>query len=190
MYKRITSIPSRMLVEGMPHHMATNWWDAGFSGEDEGGGPCTPPTVDEFRARFPEFVDSSPEAIAIAIDDASCWADASWINGNSPTGCRNCKTAIAFLAAHYLTLGRIAASGLPDLGTVDPDTGVVIPGGQVTSLSFETMSVGFSPPRFGSSGSAGGSGNIGAGDWDLDVTPYGQRYLELLVANQPAVLVV
>ena len=148
--------------------------------------PCDPPTLEEFRARFPEFSDLTDAQVQFAIDDASCWADQSWIS----TYCRDCTTAIAFLAAHFLALGLIASTLLPET-VAGEDGGVVLPGGQVTSLSFENMSVGFAAPS-STSGSAGTTfGRASVGDpFDLGSTPYGQRYLSLLKVNQPAIMVV
>jgi hypothetical protein len=85
-------------------------------------------------------------------------------------------------------LGLVAASLVPDVVTDDSGT-VIIPGGSVTSLHFEAMSVSFNAPT-AAGGTGGGSGS-GMGDqYGLAATPYGQRYLELLKVNKPAVLVV
>ena len=148
--------------------------------------PCTSPTIEEFRIRFPEFVNISDAQVQLAIDDASCWADNSWIQGP----CEDCTKAIAYLAAHYLALGLYAADMLPD--TLPPETPggpTIIAGGQVTSLHFESMSVGFASPQ--AIGVSGGAGSTGIGDsFAISATPYGQRYLALLKVNKPAVLVV
>lgn len=146
--------------------------------------PCEEPTVDEFRARFPEFNDLSDERIEIAIDEASCWVDSSWIASN----CQDCTKAMAYLAAHYLMLGLAAASMVPDTFTSEDGT-VVVPGGQVTSLSFESMSVGFSAPKVGGGSGGANVGTIGD-EYGWGATPYGQRFQELLKVNKPAILVV
>jgi hypothetical protein len=177
-------IPSRQLVGR--HHMATDWGLVMLDWMEVEALPCTPPTIPEFRARFPEFVNVSDAQIQIAIDDASCWADSTWIEN----GCPNCTTAIAFLAAHFVAMGLYAADMLPD--TLPPETPggpTIIAGGQVTSLHFESMSVGFAAPQ--AVGVSGGAASSGIGDsFAISATPYGQRYLELLKVNKPAVLVV
>lgn len=177
-------IPSRQLVR---HHMATDWGlVTSLDWVEVEALPCEAPTIEEFRTRFPEFVNISDAQVQIAIDDASCWADSSWISN----GCPNCTTAIAFLAAHFLALGLYAADMLPD--TLPPETPggpTIIAGGQVTSLHFESMSVGFAGPQ--AVGVAGSGGPSGIGDsYSISATIYGQRYLELLKVNKPAVLVV
>ena len=96
--------------------------------------PCIEPTVAEFRARFPEFNDIPDTQVQQAIDDASCWVDTSWL----ATACHDCTTAMAFLAAHYLALGLVAAEMLPTTLPPSEEGGpVIIGGGQVTSLRFE-----------------------------------------------------
>jgi hypothetical protein len=147
--------------------------------------PCEPPTVEQFRARFPEFANISDGAIENAINDASCWADSTWID----TACFDCTKAIGYLAAHYLMLALFAATLVPDVVTDDEGNTILIPGGSVTSLHFESMSVSFNPPT--AKQTAQGSSGAGIGDqYGLTSTPYGQRYLELLKVNKPAVLVV
>lgn len=148
---------------------------------------CPLPTVSSFRARFPEFANVPSTQVQLAIDDASCWADTSWIVGP----CNDCTKAIAYLAAHFLALGLFAAEMLPD--TLPPETPggpVIIPGGQVTSIRFESMSVGFSSPK-AVGGQGGEAGTSGMGDqWAIGGTPYGQMFLMLVKVNKPAVLVV
>jgi hypothetical protein len=150
------------------------------------GEPCEEPTIQEFRARFPEFANVSDATVQIAIDDASCWADTSWL-----AYCRNCTTAIAFLAAHYLALQLYQAQFVPDIIPAGEDgAGMILPGGDVSSLSFEGMSVSFTGPKVASMGGSGLSGSGIGENMDLGSTYYGQRYLELLKVNQPAVVIV
>jgi len=145
---------------------------------------CSQPSIGEFRVRFPEFVDVEDESIQISINDASCWVDSSWISER----CNNCTTAMTFLAAHYLALQLEAASNLPEI-IPDESGNSVIAGGQLTSLHFESMSASFSSSKSISSG--GGSGGSGIGDnFDWGSTYYGQRFIELLKVNKPAVAVV
>ena len=178
--KRITAIPSRQLVPD--HHMATNWWAQWWSDYGPAGVPCDPPTIQQFRVRFPEFADVPDATVQAALDDASCGADSNW-----SSACRDCQKAIMLLAAHYLALGIIAAQSMPDQGT--GEGGTIIGGGQVTSLRFETMGVTFSAPRF-AAGSGQSGGGPGEGPYTMEMTPYGQMYLDLLKVNQPAVVVV
>ena len=117
--------------------------------------PCVEPTVAEFRARFPEFNDVPNTQVQQAIDDASCWVDTSWL----ATACADCTTAMAFLAAHYLALGLVAAEMLPTtLPPTEEGGPVIIGGGQVTSLRFKSMGVSFSPPQAVGGGGGGGLG--------------------------------
>lgn len=168
--KRIPDLPSRQLLGG--HHMATDWW-AWIWGGDTLSSPCVPPTLEEFKARFPEFEDYDENLIAQAILEASYGADGTWI---STSLVQDCNLAIGYLAAHYLALGATAAQALPT-------TEEVTAGGDVTSISFETMKVSFSAPRFM-------AGSASSGSYEIWSTPYGQRYVELLKMNVPGILVV
>ena len=79
---------------------------------------------------------------------------------------------------------------VPETVTSEDGATTVIPGGSVTSLHFESMSVGFSSPQ-AVGGGGGPMSASGIGDqFGIAATPYGQRYLELLKVNKPAVLVV
>lgn len=141
-------------------------------GPPAAGEPCPNPTIHEFRDRFPEFADTSDAQVQLAIDDTSCMADTSW-----DITCVNCKTAKLFLAAHYLALMAFAAEALAH------KTGATIDeGGKVTSIAFDIMKVGFSSPQFKAA--------MSTGQYDLNSTPYGARYLGLLRLSQPAVWVV
>lgn len=158
-----------------------------FPYDDGSSEPCMPPALSDFRTRFPEFNDLPDAQVQMAIDDASCWADSSWIQNT----CNDCTKAIAYLAAHFLALGMFAAQMLPDtLPPVEPGGPAIIAGGEVTSIRFETMSVGFSSPK-AVGGQGGNQGTSGIGDqWALGGTPYGQMFLMLVKVNKPAVLVV
>jgi hypothetical protein len=185
-HKRVTRIPSRLpsWYWGGDSHLATNWYQW-YSCWGEETGECIPPTLAEFRARFPEFSEIPDATVQIAISDATCFADGTWIDSEY---CKNCKVAIALLAAHFLASQLIMASTLPNVAPL-PDGGFVIAGGEVTSLRFETMSVGFSPSK--ASGGGGGGGTASGGEYcDFCMTPYGSRYLDMLKVNQPAIAVV
>jgi hypothetical protein len=171
---------ARPLVQRMFHHTATDWpgW---WAWQEAEGTPCPPPTVMEFRARFPEFEKYSDEIIAASIDDAACFADTTWTSN-----CNDCTKAIMWLAAHFLALQAMAGAALPKpVGA--PGGGTYLEGGQVTSIAFETLRVSFAAPQFVA---ASGSGGLGRGQYDLDTTPYGRRYMDLLVLNHPGVAVV
>lgn len=127
---------------------------------------CTPPTLLEFRARFPEFVDVEDAVVNLAIADAACMIDGGW----RATPCADCTIAISFLAAHYLALGVLAQSGFS----------FVAGAGDVSSVKFETMSVQFSTT----------GGRWASGSYGFDDTPYGVRYRMLLRANFPAVMII
>ena len=136
--------------------------------------------VASFKARFPEFTVSDNQ-IAYALDYASRFVNCSWVPGD-------CGLAILFLAAHYLALQLMAADALPVTNGGEDGGGGVIGGGQVTSVQFETMKVSFSAPKFAASG--GSSGGTDSGAYGYESTPYGQFYLNLLIPNEPAVLLV
>lgn len=172
--KRILDLPSRQLVDS---HLATNW---GGPYGDSGTlvAACPPPAISDLRERFPEFASYTDVQIAYAIDDASCWADTSWTND-----CGDCTKAILFLAAHFLFMQAQAALTLPEQVSDGEGGFTFLEGGQVTSIGFETMRVGFSK----SQAFQGGTDKVSG---DFSASPYGQRYLMLLRANVPAVLVV
>ena len=150
--------------------------------------PCEPLPLSQWRTMFPEFNDISDARVSMAMEEASCWVDSTWLQNH----CANCTIAMSYLAAHFLAQQLMAASTLPE---VVPDDGSgtggqVIAGGQLTSLRFESMGVSFSAPKWAAGAGGAGSGS-GVGDtFDLSSTPWGQRYLEYLKVNKPAVMVV
>lgn len=163
------------------HHLATDWGGP-LDTSEEPASPCPLPSIDDLKTRFPEFAMFTDVQIADALDDASCWADTSWTQN-----CGDCTKAILFLAAHYLYMNAVARAGMPDVVPDGSGGATFIEGGNVTSIRFETMGVSFSPPRI----AGGNSSRLGQGGaYDLSTTPYGQRYLDLLKVNVPAVLVV
>jgi hypothetical protein len=182
-FKRVTDIPSRQLVD---HHMATNWWSWIIGDTEPPVDVCPPPDLPTFRARFPEFVSVSDDTVTQAILDAACSIDGSWLGLNE---CSNCQLAITYLAAHYLALGLMSAQVIAAITAKGATSPVqALAGGQVTSLSFEGMNVGFSAPQFAAGG--GGGGGPGEGPYQYEMTPYGQRFLDLLKVNHPAIMVV
>jgi hypothetical protein len=176
--RRYFAIPSRNLTGYSGY--ATDWGAPLFaSAPPDDALPCDPVTVASFRERLPVFsvVNGFTDALVQqALDDAGLRADSTW------TSCEDYRQAVAYLAAHYLFLNALAAAEIPE----DDGSGGFIAGGDVTSVAFETMRVSFSASKLGASG-----GGIGRNGWyDLSATPYGQRYLDLLKVNVPAILVI
>ena len=66
--------------------------------------PTLPPTVDEFRKVFPEFVDVSDEQVQFYLDTAMQWIDTFWYPIDA-------KLAVMYAAAHYLYLQDQASGG-------------------------------------------------------------------------------
>jgi len=58
----------------------------------------TPPTLDDFRTRFPEFEDEEDEIVELALSDAQRQVGINWIEADYPLG-------ILFLAAHFVQTG-------------------------------------------------------------------------------------
>lgn len=173
-YKRKFMIPSRQLVD---HHMATNWSLIVWPEETAYVGPCNPPDLEMFRAYFPEFADIPDARIELMITEAACGIDGTWSQNCSGN---DCTYAIMYLAAHLLTLAMFSAAALPRGGGMG-----VLPGGEITAVGFETMRVTYSASKMQiDKGSAGGS------VYSYDSTPYGQRYLDLLKVNHPAIAIV
>jgi hypothetical protein len=174
-YKRKFMIPSRQLVD---HHMTTNWFAIPWPPYSEYGGPCEVPDVALFRSYFPEFADIPDDRIQLMINEAACSIDDSWAHNCAMA---DCTLAILYLAAHLLTMLLYAASALP--GT--DSGGGVVPGGEVTGVSFETMKVTYSASQMQIE-----KGGSASSVYSYESTPYGQRYLDLLKVNFPAVLIV
>lgn len=175
--RRYFAIPSRNLTGYSGY--ATDWGFPVFeSAPPEDATPCDPVTVDIFRARFPVFSVENGFTNALvqqAINDAGLHADSTW------TSCEDYQQAVAYLAAHYLFMDALAAAETPEAD----GSGGFVAGGDVTAVQFETMRVAFSASKLASGGAIGRSGY-----YDLSATPYGQRYLDLLKVNKPAILVV
>jgi Protein of unknown function (DUF4054) len=129
------------------------------------------PTVDDFRAKFPEFADLDDAYIQVLLDDAGRAVDQTWTEGDY-------TNAILFLAAHYHELDLMASAG-----SDAPAEGV--PAGQtITAEHIGPISVTYGKANGGASSSTGAHAS------SLDSTVYGQRYQDLLIKNIPAVLVI
>lgn len=134
-----------------------------------------PDWIASFRARFPEFANVEDPQIAYVLETAAHWIGDQW-------GC-DCGIALLYLAAHYLALQILSTEIIKR--TSSGSGGTIISGGQVVSVTFETMKVGYSSPQFATGKMAGSEG-----EYPLGSTPYGQAYMDLLKVNFPAVVVV
>lgn len=120
------------------------------------------PGVADLQARFPTFAAVPAPAIAAALTEALARVDTSWTEADY-------APAILLYAAHVLTLdgqGTSAEAALAAAGALG-----------FTTLQSGTLSIGRSPPPAAAVGAI------------LAETTYGRRFMALLRANQPAVLV-
>lgn len=119
-------------------------------------------TVEDFRQDFPEFSDENvyaDETLQGFINQAQCYIH----NVNYGVLQGNCrKLAMELMVAHLQTLQTRMLSG----GNAT---------GQVGSTSIDSVSVSLIAPP-----------NKTQFDYWLGLTPYGQRYLMLLMAHAPA----
>lgn len=130
--------------------------------------PYTTPTVDQFRVKFPTFSGVGNPTIQAAIDEASASVDQSWTEADY-------QPAILYLAAHIMASDGVL---FDSLGA----TGGMIAAGQVSEAK-----VGDAMVKLGGAGGGSGGGGPASG---YASTPYGQRYLQLLRRNQPAIALV
>lgn len=93
--------------------------------------PYTVPTVDDFRARFPE-IDATDAVIQTAINDAADMVDTTWLE-------KDYQKAILFLAAHYVTIGAAE-----EVGTIGDEQ-------TIASESFGPISVSYQKTEGGAS---------------------------------------
>jgi hypothetical protein len=126
--------------------------------------PYVKPTVDQFTERFPVFADRDEDLIALLIDEAMGSVDVGWVETDY-------QPAIMYLTAHLLATD---ASQTGDAVVVGPTQG------GVQSESFGPMSVAY---KDFPAGSLSASETFGT-------TAYGRRYLSLLIANKPPIVVV
>jgi len=148
--------------------------------------PTLPPTVEEFRAAFPEFSGVSDERVQLYLDIGMLWVDPAfwWFT--------DAKIAAMYAAAHFLSLhdqasgGEISGEGgLGGGGVVDPEVGTI----WVKSVRFRDRQVsyervGTEQPKTSSGGSTAASSEF----WES--TPYGQMYLAFRRRNVAHVAVV
>lgn len=127
-----------------------------------------PPTIAEFKIRYPEFASVPDATLQAFLDEATGEVGPTWIE-------RTRSPAIMALAAHLLAvqgLGGDASAG---------DGGVAISG------AVKRRKVGDVEVEFAGLSTGGGGSGIAAGYLS---TAYGRRYLEWLRKNFPAVAVV
>ena len=152
--------------------------------------PTLPPTVEEFRALFPEFSEVSDERIQVNIDIAMLWVDTFW----DP---RDAKVATMYAAAHYLSLHDQAAGGAISGGgdeggsggggVVDPELGKI----WVKSVRFRDRQVTYDRVSLSdqkSSSSGGGTSSSSSEFWES--TKYGEIYLSFVRRNAPHIAVI
>lgn len=126
----------------------------------------TPPTLAEFRTRFPEFGQVADAAISAVLAEAASEVGEAWIEADR-------KPATLYLTAHLLAVG----------GVLNRDASGNRVAGPVTSKSVGGVSVSYANSSSSSSGSAGSISPLSA-------TIYGQRFLQLRRRSFPAVLAV
>lgn len=122
----------------------------------------SPPIAADLVGRFPTFAAVPTATVSAALAEAAIRVDGSWTAGDYPLG-------VMLYAAHVLTLGgqgtsaeaALAAAGALGISTF-----------RAGSLELERRPV-----------TGADAGNL------LTETTYGRRFLTLLRANQPAVLV-
>lgn len=125
-----------------------------------------PPTAADLKARFPELATVPDTLVDLILAEASAQVGDTWIE-------RDRNPAALYLAAHMLAIegepGRSKSNGADATGASGP---------------LKRFKVGDLETEFAGFGSVSGDfGNYG-------LTAYGQRYLELLRKNFPAVSVV
>lgn len=131
------------------------------------------PSAAEFKARYPEFAPVSDSLVTSVIAEASPMVDDDWVETDQ-------KPAIMALTAHLLSMeGWPARAALPAGAPLPKGTGqqmIMRKVGDVTTQYAQTVGV----------GSGSSSGLLSA----LALTPYGNRFRQLLKLNAPAIAVV
>jgi len=154
--------------------------------------PSLPPTVEEFRAAFPEFSSASDSQIQTALDTGMLWIDVWWFPYDS-------KMAVMYAAAHYLFLHDRASGGLITGGSgtgggggtppvIDSEAGLI----WVKSVRFRDRSVTYERVSGAAAGDDGGGGTTvtsSAKDF-WESSPYGQLYLSFQRRNVPHIAVI
>jgi hypothetical protein len=140
-------------------------------------------TVEDFRARYPEFNQTTSDArVELVLEEASLEVNDDWIEIYQ-------RPAILALTAHLL-----ASEGA--LYRNDPGSvGGGVTGGQsvtgpVMRKSIGPLSIMYARPKSEVSGSSSSFASKDGSDSYLGSTPYGARYLELMTRSFPAVAII
>lgn len=123
----------------------------------------TPPTVTDFKTRFPEFAAVPDATVQAVLDEAVLEVSPSWVEAYRTPGVLN-------LTAHLLATQGFGGSGAGG-------------GGAASSGAIKRRKVGDVETEW--AGISGGGGSQSASFYNS--TRYGQRYYELLRKNIPAV---
>jgi hypothetical protein len=126
--------------------------------------PYDVPTLDQFTTRFPVFENRDEDQIQQCIDEASRSVDDSWVEGDY-------QPAIMYLAAHLLMTDESQVGDNPVIGPTQ---------GGVSAEHFGPMSITYKDFPEGSLSSSETFGT----------TSFGRKYLSLLHANKPPIVVV
>lgn len=127
----------------------------------------TPPTVEDFKTRFPQFASVSDATVQAVLDEAVGDVGESWLERDRTPG-------VLHLTAHLLTVQGSVGSGAGG-------------GGAAVTGAVKRRKVGDTETEF--AGVGGGTSTGGSLD-SYRTTAYGVRYLELMRRNFPAVAVV
>jgi hypothetical protein len=142
-----------------------------------------PPTVDDFRRRFPGFSGFPDETVQMVLDEAILEVTEGWVD-------RDRFNATLYLTAHLLwtqQLGVIDPSANGDgsgSGSISTVTGGELKRRKVGDVEVEWAT---SSTAASTGGASHGGGSVTAAYWE---SIYGRRYLELMRRSFPAVRVV
>lgn len=129
--------------------------------------PYVAPTVDDMKARYPEFKDVEVSIVQAALDEAATRVDKSWREADF-------QNARMLYAGHVLTLAGQGSSREAKFA------GLAAAG--ISQIKISSLSVTLAKDGFYS------RNPIRAGE--LSSTSYGTRFMALMRLNFPAILVV
>ena len=138
------------------------------------------PAVEDFLDRFPEFSDLDEGQIQIVLDEVVPMVDEEWIDRDRPI-------AILYLTAHLLYI-QSGSDWSMALRRSFVNSAGQIGAGPALNETVGPLSVSYASPKDMLPRSQAGSG--ASSSFDLETSPYGLRYLDLLRRSAPAVLVV
>jgi len=147
-----------------------------------------PPTVDDFRKRFPGFTAFPDDTVQMVLDEAILEVTEAWVG-------KDRFNATLYLTAHLLWTqqqGAIDPNASNGDGNGEGGSISVITGGQLKRRKVGDVEVEWSVDSTTSS-SGGGSGTTGDGAFITAAyyeSIYGKRYLELMRKSFPAARVV